>query len=149
MRLLMKISSVGKPVHRSDRQTQAIPNACAEIDNIMTIKNFVILSLCAFSLMAGVSHARTGTGHPTAVCFRRISAVSNKVETSNYEIILKKSSGNLSDDISRIRQFGVDYGPMKNPHIKPFVWIGAFVYDREFDGVRGPDCSDLPKIRPS
>ncbi len=115
----------------------------------MVLKNkvFVVIALCMIALPITDAHSEKIVETPTEVCFRRIESVSNNIKYSNYEIVMNKSSGKIERDIFRLRQFGVNNGPMKSPHIKPFIWIGAFLYDKRFDGLHGPDCSKLPDLK--
>lgn len=103
--------------------------------------------MCVVSLSSSDAYSKNIADNPTSVCFRRIETVSRNIEYSNYEIIIIGSSGNIKKDIERLNTFSIDHGPMKNPSIKPFIWIGAFLYDKRFDGVHTPNCSRLPNIK--
>ena len=115
--------------------------------NFKIHENRIALSLLAMLFAPNSSYCRNIENPPTAVCSRRIPAILNNIEYNNYETIILKSSGNVNKDVYRLREFNVDYSPMKNPHMKPFIWIGAYLYDKKFDGVHAPNCSTLPKIR--
>ncbi len=144
MRSRMKISFASKLERPLGPQTRLIQNATANID---LIKKIIIL-LAAFLIPSQTLRAKPIEEIPTSVCFRRISAVVKGVEYNNYETVIVKSSGRIDKDIFRMNQFNDKNGLMKSPHIKAFIWLGAFLYDRRFDGVHSPNCSNLPKLKP-
>lgn len=103
---------------------------------------------CA-TVLVGCKPPAASSGHAglTGVCFSHLSALAEGGVVSFHQIILVRSSGNLSKDIRRINGLSADRFLFRNPHTIPNTWLSAWLDDERADATRGPDCSSLPMAK--
>ena len=84
---------------------------------------------------------------PTGICFRHLQWSEGGELHSRYEVVLTKQSSSLKKDMERLKELESTNYHFRNPHIIPFVWLGALIDDKfgEF-GTDKLDCSSLPTI---
>jgi hypothetical protein len=115
-------------------------------NTIGPISGLLLLMITSFGAPAQTNAAQQKEEHLTGVCYRRLTGIDNKGTTNKwYEFILVKSSGNLNRDIVRMRIWKKSPSTL-NPDLIENEWFNAWLGDHSFDGIRGPDCSSLPKI---
>lgn len=66
---------------------------------------------------------------------------------SFHQIVLVRSSGDLSKDIRRLNAAAADRFLFGNQHTIPNTWLSAWLDDESADATRGPDCSSLPMAK--
>jgi len=103
-----------------------------------------VLATSANGCLAGEIASQHQFKDATGVCFRRIEWMSpGSVVSNRYEVVLVQQSSSLASDMRRLKD--IENGSfIKSPHLKPFVWLHAWIDDSAADFTRGPDCSKLP-----
>lgn len=113
-----------------------------------TIRIAIALIAIGSSVVAG-GQPITGAGDhgdSTGVCFSHLSTLDAGSVVSLHQVVLVRSSGDLSKDIERINAASEDHF-FRNPHTVPNVWFSAWLDDQLVDATAGPDCSGLPMFK--
>lgn len=83
----------------------------------------------------------------TGVCYSHLSTLSEGKVVSFHQVVLVRSSGDMSKDIRRINSVSADRFTFQNPDTIPNVWLSAWLDDQRVYATSGPDCSALPMAK--
>lgn len=112
------------------------------------ISNWMIVAatFCCTSFLSGCKAAPSLQERPgaTGVCFSQLGAVADGTIVSLHQLILVRSSGDLSKDIRRINAASATPYAFQNPDTVANRWWSAWLEEGSIDATSGPDCSALP-----
>lgn len=137
-------SSTGDRIAASARKT----DSCRKALEMNFLKAALLASIILFD-QACFAKGILVNNDATGICFRRLAALNSEhAVIDRFEVVIIKSSSSLSRDIARVESISHEGSPLRNPDMKPFIWIPALITDSEYTEITNLDCSKLPVIGP-
>jgi hypothetical protein len=106
-------------------------------------------TLCCTSFLSGCNGGLTVQERPgaTGVCYSQLGTVKDGAIISLHQLVLVRSSGDLSKDITRINAASATRYSFQNPDTVANRWWSAWLDEGGIDATSGPDCSALPMFK--